>query len=129
LLTREFEPDAPNFTPRISGIINYNGENSTYSLSILKTVNNNSDINKREFYDYSKFTPGLGKCIHTYATDGNPLPSFDGNPYDISVFNTIKENINFYWDVLNPDNRVSLLVKFIDIATGKAQIEVINENK
>jgi hypothetical protein len=126
LLTRCFEPDEPNCTPRISGMINYNGEASTYALSILKTVGNNPDVENKEFYSYKKFVPGEGRCIHTYEGDGKPLPSFDVHPYDVTLDNEIDKTAEKYWSMLNADNRVSMLVKYIGVATGSTTIRIIN---
>ena len=128
LLTRQFEPDQPNCTPRISGII-YHNEISSFSLSILKTVNNDDSVQEKLFYSYDHFTPGEGRCIHTYKEDGKPLPSFEGYPYAVEILNDIDENANKFWDLLNEDNRVSLLVKFIDKDTGNTDIRIINKHQ
>lgn len=124
LLTREFEPDQPNCTPRISGVI-YAGKLS-FALSILKTVGNNDAVQNKVFYTYDHFTPGEGRCIHTYEGDGNPLPSFDTNPYAVGLENTARGNAEKFWGLLNADNRVSLLAKHIDTETGEVTIEIIN---
>ncbi len=126
LLTRQFEPDQPNCTPRISGIIYFDAVHPSFSLSILKTVNNNDKIQNKEFYTYDEFENGIGKCIHTYMGDGNPLPSFDAHPYTVTLENDIGATAEKYWSLLNTDNRVSLLVKFIDAATGAFDIRIIN---
>jgi hypothetical protein len=126
LLTRHYEPDAPNFTPRISAVTYYKGESSSFALSILKTVGNDPTAEKKEFYSYLQFVSGEGRCIHTYAGDGNPLPSFDMHPYTVTIDNEIDATAKRYWGMLNEDNRVSLLVKFINKSTGNTTIRIIN---
>lgn len=126
LKTREFEPDPPNYTPRISGIVNVAGNG--YKLSILKTAENNEELGQRNFFAYDKYINGAGHCITTYSDDGNPLPSFNGEPYLVKVFNDIIETTKTFWDYLNKDNRVSLLVKHINVKTGKTEFEIINKN-
>lgn len=127
LMNRTFEPDAPNYTPRITGLMELGGQNA-YSLSILKTQDGNPDTCIRNFYNYEKAVPSIGHCIHTYEKDGEVLPSFSGEPYIMPVLNTIEENIEFYWPLLNSDNRVSLLVKSIEIATGNTEIIIKNRH-
>ncbi|NLU52965.1 MAG: inosine monophosphate cyclohydrolase [Clostridiaceae bacterium] len=126
LMSRTFEPDAPNYTPRITGIIELNGRN-IYSLAIVKTQLGNPETCVRNFFHYEKPIPGVGHCIHTYAGDGNPLPSFEGEPYLMPVPDSAQEALDMYWDLLNPDNRISLLVKTIDIKTG--QVEILIKNR
>ena len=126
LLTRCYEPDAPNFTPRISAVIYFNGQESHFAISILKAMGNNPSEEKKEFYKYAKLAPGEGRCIHTYAGDGNPLPPFEGNPYIVTLGNDIDATAKRYWGMLNPENRVSLLVKYIDTSTGIDTIRIIN---
>ena len=128
LHTREFEPDAPNFTPRITGFMDL-GSPVAYTLSILKTHNGNPAYPVRHFYNYEKAIPGTGHLIHTYASDGDPLPSFSGEPKIMPVYSGIKENLDFYWSLLNVENRVSLMVKTIDRQTGKTDIEIINKHE
>lgn len=125
LMTREFEPDAPNFTPRITGVMNLEGKNA-YSLSILKTESGNSGTCVRNFFNYEKPIPGFGHCIHTYAEDGDVLPSFVGEPYIMPIPDSAQEAISMYWDLLNQENRVSLLVKTIDVKTGQVEIKIKN---
>lgn len=127
LETRCYEPDGPNFTPRISGIIN--DDELTYKLSILKTVNNNKSYEQKSFFKYYAFIKGIGHCITTYNDDGNPLPSFTGEPYTLPLYNSIKENANTFWDYLDDDNKVSLMVKMIDIKTKEQTIHIVNKNK
>ncbi|OPJ63931.1 IMP cyclohydrolase [Clostridium oryzae] len=128
LNTREFEPDSPNFTPRISGYVDYSDEKATYGLSILKSIDNNSEYCQRNYFYYSNFIKGYGHCIHTYAGDGNPIPSFQGEPYMVELENDIDKNAEKFWKLLNEDNKVSLLVKFINAANKKAEIKIINKN-
>ncbi len=125
LLTREFEPDAPNYTPRISGVVLPNGD---YKLSILK-----SNMGKPEclrfFFEYSA-DAGLGHFIHTYKCDGDPIPSFEGEPKPVAVeTNDIDEWTTLIWNNLNEDNKVSLFTRFIDLETGKAEDRIVNKNK
>lgn len=128
LETREFEPDSPNFTPRISGFIDYSTDKAVYGLSILKSIDNNAAICQRNYFYYNNFLNGFGHCIHTYQEDGNPIPSFMGEPYPVKLFNTIEENADYYWNLLNEDNKVSLLVKFVAKEDKKSTIKIINKN-
>lgn len=125
LMTRQFEPDPPNYTPRISGI-SYNNEE--YELSILKAENNDPAKDKKEFFVFDKYVSGIGHCLTTYIDDGNPLPPFEGKPYSVKLFNDIDKTANTYWDYLNKDNRVSLAVKFINVKTHSIKISIINKN-
>ena len=125
LRTREFEPDQPNCTPRISGIV-YWGKKPRFALSILRTVGNDDRRQKKEFWTFEDFVAGEGRCIHTYLGDGNPLPSFDRDPYAVSLDNDLDTTAERYWSYLNPSNRVSLLAKFIDVETGEDSIRIIN---
>lgn len=127
LMTREFEPDPPNFTPRITGITDLNSQNP-YTLSILKSQNSNSGYCGRYFYHYDKVIPGYGHCIHTYQGDGNPLPSFSGEPYIMPIPDDADKACQVYWSLLNKENRVSLLAKYIDIKTGEFIISIINKH-
>ena len=124
LNTRTFEPDSPNFTPRISGIYN----DGKYKLSILKSIGNNSDYCVRQYFNYDKPIAGIGHCIHTYDCDGNPLPSFSGEPYQVPLYDCIEETADYYWSRLNEENKISLFVKFIDIENNKYNIKIINKN-
>lgn len=125
LLTRQFEPDQPNCTPRISGII-YAGETPSYALSILKTIQNDDTMQEKVFFTFDHFSPGEGRCIHTYECDGNPLPSFSGEPYSVELLNDLNENAEKFWGLLDRENRVSLLVKFVDVLDGSVEIKIIN---
>jgi len=130
LQSREFEPDAPNFTPRISGVMNISDGKYGFSLSILKSDNGNSASCNRFTFDYSSPANGKGRFIHTYLGDGNPLPSFEGEPTLVTLSSSnIDEFTNTVWENLNKDNKVSLFVRFIDIATGKYQTKIVNKNK
>ena len=124
LQTRTFEPDAPNFTPRISGII----DGDRYTLSILKSANGNPDSTCRYFFDYQSPLAGEGHFIHTYRCDGNPIPSFEGEPKKIAVNGDIDAFTESVWNSLNADNKVSLFIRFINLETGKYESKIINKN-
>ena len=127
LNTRTFEPDAPNFTPRISGLIDLGDDRNAYQLSVLKTVSGNPDYCTRHYFYYETAIPGVGHCITTYPDDGSPLPSFSGEPFPVEVFDEAGATCDFYWDVLNDENKVSLLVKFIRVETGETELKIINK--
>lgn len=130
LETRTYEPDAPNYTPRISGITYFDGENTKYSLSVLKNIDKDaSNRVQRSYFNYEESIPGYGHFIHTYEKDGNPLVSFEGEPKAMPIFNTVDENLEFYWNNLNEDNKVSLLVKSIDAKNGESSIKIVNKLK
>lgn len=129
LNTREFEPDAPNFTPRISGFIDCSGEEAAYGMSILKTIDNNKNFCLRSYFYYGSFINGYGHCIHTYKEDGNPIPSFVGEPLVINLKNDIEENAEYFWNLLNDDNKISLLVKYINVKDNSIKYKIINKNK
>jgi len=129
LNTRKFEPDAPNFTPRISAFIRCSQEQATYGLSILKTIDNKGDICVRSYFNYDKFTKGYGHCIHTYKSDGNPIPSFVGEPFVVKLANDIEENADHFWTLLNDDNKISLLVKYISVKDNRVKFKIINKKK
>lgn len=130
LQTREFEPDAPNYTPRISGILYYgfNANTFRYKLSILKSSNGNPDACQRFFYSYIPLE-GIGHFIHTYKCDGNPIPSFCGEPEEVALPDTAHELADLIWDNLNEDNKVSLFVRTVELDSGKAEEIIINKNK
>lgn len=128
LRTREFEPDGPNYTPRISGIMHIEDGEYEYSMSILKSNNGNPDACNRYTFTYSNPVAGEGHFIHTYKCDGNPLPSFEGEPDLIKVKDDMDEFANDLWSSLNEDNKVSLFVRYIDIETGKYESKIINKN-
>lgn len=125
LRTREYEPDGPNYTPRISGIVEADG---AYELSILKSFDGDPSCSKRFFFEYDKPIAGKGHFIHTYQADGNPLPSFEGEPEKVRIGNCIDEFTQDVWNNLNEDNRVSLFVRYIDLATGEADTRIVNKN-
>ncbi|MCI5904954.1 MAG: IMP cyclohydrolase [Oscillospiraceae bacterium] len=127
LRTREYEDDAPNFTPRISGIIcNKCGD---YSMSILKSADGNPDSCRRYTFSYSNSVAGEGHFIHTYMGDGNPLPSFEGEPKKVDMTGLdIDGFTNMIWNALNEDNKVSLFVRYIDLETGKTDTRIVNKN-
>jgi IMP cyclohydrolase len=127
--TREFEPDRPNYTPRISGMADLSNKNTTYIVSIIKSAEHDPKYCQRMFFSYETAIPGLGHCIHTYNGDGDPLPSFSGEPYPVPLFNDIDETAGYYWSLLNETNKVSLLAKYIDRETGKILFRIINRNK
>ncbi len=129
LRTREFEDDAPNFTPRISGILHFEEGGFNYAMSILKSANGNPDSCQRYTFSYSNPIDGEGRFIHTYMGDGNPLPSFEGEPTLVGISGNIDEFTDMVWNNLNADNKVSLFVRFVDLATGKADTRIVNKNK
>ena len=128
LRSREFELDAPNYTPRISGVIKQEGENFNYALSILKSANGDPASCQRFTFTYKNPINGQGHFIHTYQGDGNPLPSFEGEPKLVAVPNDITEFTRQLWDSLNPDNKVSLFVRYIDLHTGDTISKIVNKN-
>ncbi len=126
LRTREFEPDGPNWTPRISGVITPDGG---CKLSILKSMDGDPACCCRYFYEYDRPVPGTGHFIHTYRCDGNPIPSFAGEPERVAVeAESARELAELLWENLNGDNKVSLYVSFIDLASGQADSVIINKN-
>ena len=128
LRCREFEPDAPNYTPRISGIMTVKDGKYSYAMSILKS---NSDASgcDRYTYTYENPIPGEGRLIHTYMGDGNPLPSYEGEPLKTIIEGDIDTFTNKLWESLNADNKVSLFVRYIKIEDGTTQTRIINRNK
>lgn len=129
LRTREYEDDAPNFTPRISGIMHIEDGKYDYAMSILKSHNGNGAQCNRYTFSYDNPIAGEGHFIHTYMGDGNPLPSYEGEPTWVKISGDIDTFTNMIWDNLNADNKVSLFVRFIDIATGEYETRIINKNK
>lgn len=128
LRTREFEDDAPNYTPRISGIMHVEENTYNYAMSIIKSADGNPDSCERFTYTYTNPINGEGRFIHTYMGDGNPLPSFEGEPKKISIPNDIKEFSDSLWNSLNEDNKVSLFVRYINLETKKAETIIKNKN-
>ncbi len=129
LRTREFEPDAPNFTPRISSVLHIEGGEYNYAISILKSDNGNPDSCNRLTFSYTNPVSGEGHFIHTYQCDGNPLPSFEGEPKTVEIDGSIDDFTDKLWNSLNEDNKVSLFVRYINIATGKFESRIVNKNK
>lgn len=128
LRTREFEPDAPNYTPRISGIMDVENGKFSYSLSILKSDNGNPEECNRFTFSYDSPLAGEGHFIHTYMKDGNPLPSFEGEPKLVSIEGDFETFSKKMWENLNLDNKVSLFVRFTDIGTGQVRTRIFNKN-
>ena len=129
LRTREFEDDKPNFTPRISGIIHRENGDMNYALSILKSAEGDDASCERFTYAYSNPKAGFAKFIHTYNGDGNPLPSFEGEPKTLELPDVDIDTLaDLIWTNLNEDNKVSLFVRYIDLATGESDTRIINKN-
>ena len=128
LETREFEPDKPNFTPRISGILNFNGNEFDYKLSILKSADETGSACNRYTFNYSPLN-GLGHFIHTYNCDGNPIPTFTGEPERVEIPDDIDEFTDDIWNNLNEQNKISLYVRYIDLESGEYCDRMINKNK
>ena len=128
LRCRKYEPDGPNFTPRISGIINIKDGRYDYAMSILKSDNGDPDCCNRYTFTYDNPKAGEGRFIHTYMQDGNPLPSFEGEPEWIDIEGDIDEFTSMLWDNLNEENKVSLFVRFINIAAKETETRIVNKN-
>jgi len=128
LETREFEPDAPNFTPRISGILKTDETKLSYKMSILKSADESGTACNRYTYSYNAL-PGIGHFIHTYMCDGNPIPTFVGEPERVQIPNDIDEFTNEIWNNLNEQNKISLYVRYIDLENGNIKNRLINKNK
>lgn len=129
LRSREFEPDGPNYTPRISGILHIEKGTYNYAMSILKSNNGDPSSCNRFTYAYENPKAGEGRFIHTYKCDGNPLPSFEGEPKVIGIPDDMEAFTEALWNSLNEDNKVSLFVRYIDIATGNYETKIVNKNK
>lgn len=128
LETRCFEPDAPNYTPRISGILDLEGEDVKYKLSILKSADENGTKCNRYTFSYDAID-GLGHFIHTYMCDGNPIPTFVGEPKRVEIPNDIDMFTDEIWENLNEENKISLYVRYINLETGEINNRLINKNK
>ena len=129
LRTREFEDDKPNFTPRISGIVHRENGDMNYAMSILKSAEGDDSSCERFTYAYSNPIAGRAKFIHTYNCDGNPLPSFEGEPKTIELPDVDIDTLtDLIWTNLNQDNKVSLFVRYIDIASGESDTRIVNKN-
>jgi len=129
LRSRKFEPDAPNLTPRISGIMHIDNGTYNYAMSILKSNNGDDSSCNRYTFAYENPAAGEGRFIHTYMQDGSPLPSFEGEPKLVDVVDDIDEYTKMLWDNLNEDNKVSLFVRYINIADGTYESRIVNKNK
>ena len=129
LRSRQFEPDEPNCTPRISGLMHIADGEFHYAMSILKSNNGNPKSNNRYTYTYENPIAGEGRFIHTYMHDGNPLPSFEGEPKWISIPDDMNAFTDALWNSLNEENKVSLFVRYIDIQTGTYETKIINKNQ
>ena len=129
LRSREFEPDAPNYTPRISGMLTVENGRFDYQMSILKSNNGNPAACNRYTFSYENPVAGEGHFIHTYLCDGNPLPSFEGEPKLVAIQDDIEIFTELLWNSLNEDNKVSLFVRYIDIETGKYETKIVNKNE
>ncbi len=127
LESREFEPDGPNFTPRISGMLTFGEGDFTYQMSILKSADAEGSACNRFTYSYSPLN-GLGHFIHTYVCDGNPIPTFQGEPERMAVCDDIDEMTDRLWNALNEQNKISLYVRYIDLKTGTADSRLVNKN-
>ena len=127
LETREFEPDAPNFTPRISGMLTFENKDFTYEMSILKSADAAGSTCNRYTFSYSPLA-GLGHFIHTYVCDGNPIPTFQGEPERVAIPNDIDEFTQSLWNALDADNKISLYVRYTDLVTGAEDSRLINKN-
>ncbi|MBR0366548.1 MAG: IMP cyclohydrolase [Clostridia bacterium] len=128
LRTREFEDDAPNYTPRISGIIKTGDNSFNFAMSIIKSNNGDPSSCLRHTFSYNNPKAGEGRFIHTYMGDGAPLPSFEGEPKLVGLPDGIDEFTEKLWDALNEDNKVSLFVRYIDLETGKTETKIVNKN-
>lgn len=129
LRSREFEPDGPNYTPRISGVMHIENGDFNYAMSILKSNNGNPDSCNRYTFAYENPVAGEAHFIHTYMHDGNPLPSFEGEPKLVEAMDNMEEFADLLWNSLNEENKVSLFVRYIDIETGNYETKIVNKNK
>lgn len=128
LETRCFEPDAPNFTPRISGVLDFKDNDFSYKMSILKSADENGSACNRYTFNYTALN-GLGHFIHTYNCDGNPIPTFTGEPERVAIPDNIDEFFDNIWANLNENNKISMYVRYTDLHSGKMQTKMINKNK
>lgn len=128
LRCREFEPDGPNYTPRISGIMHIEGGEYNYAMSILKSNNGNPAACNRYTFAFSNPVAGEARFIHTYMNDANPLPSFEGEPELVDILDDIDEYTNLLWENLNEANKVSLFVRYINIEDGSYETRIVNKH-
>ena len=129
LRSREFEPDGPNYTPRISGIMHIENGRYNFAMSILKSAEGRPEFCQRYTFAYENPVPGEGRFIHTYQHDGNPLPSFAGEPKRVEIPDSLDAFTDLLWENLNEDNKVSLFVRYIDIASGTWETRIVNKNR
>ncbi len=129
LRSREFEPDAPNYTPRISGILTFGEGDFSYQMSILKSLDGDPAVCCRNTFSYDNPPAGEGCFIHTYARNEEPLPSFEGEPERVTIEGDIDSFTSSVWESLDPDNKVSLFVRFTDLASGKSETRIVNKNQ
>ena len=129
LRTREFEPDGPNYTPRISGIMHVENGKYNYAMSILKSSDGNPDSCSRYTFAYSDPIAGEGHFIHTYMCDGDPLPSFEGEPKRVELMDDMDAFTDMLWSSLNEENKVSLFVRYIDLVSGEYRSKIVNKNQ
>lgn len=129
LQSREFEPDAPNFTPRISAILERKESDFSFKISILKSNDGDPGACNRYLFQYATPMKGEGRFISTYMDDGNPLPSFTGEPMRLSLRGDIDSFTNDVWESLNTENKISLFTRFIDLETGETETRILNKNK
>ncbi|MBO4734656.1 MAG: IMP cyclohydrolase [Clostridia bacterium] len=127
LKTREFEPDSPNYTPRISGMLTFADGDFTYKMSVLKSIDEKGSDCARYLFDYPS-KAGLGHFLHTYVCDGNPIPSFTGEPERVAIENDIDGFTDKIWNSLNGDNKISLYVRYTDLKTGERKNRLVNKN-
>ncbi len=127
LESREFEPDAPNFTPRISGMLTFGENDFKYEMSILKSLDENGSDCARHTFSYPS-KAGLGHFIHTYVTDGNPIPTFQGEPERVAIPDSIDEFADEIWNYLDENNKISLYVRYTDLTDGSYEEKLINKN-
>ena len=128
LKSRCFEPDAPNFTPRISGMLTFKDSDFSYKMSILKSADEKGTACNRYLFDYTAVA-GMGHFLHTYECDGDPVPTFQGEPERVQIPDDIDVFANTLWENLNESNKISLYVRYIDLKTGKEENRLINKNK
>ena len=129
LQSREFEPDAPNYTPRISGVMQVENGSYRYAMSILKSNDGDASSCLRYTFDYENPAAGEGRFIHTYMHDGVPLPSFLGEPKKVEIPDDMEGFTEMLWSSLNEENKVSLFVRYIDISTGEYRTKIVNKNQ
>ncbi len=129
LRSREFEPDAPNYTPRISGVLQVENGACSYTLSILKSADGDPKSCRRFTFAYENPKAGEGHFIHTYMHDGDPLPSFEGEPKQVAIPNEIEDFTHMLWNSLNEDNKVSLFVRYISLSDGTYETRIVNKNR